>query len=150
MASAAKTYSNTFKYHYQMHAPIGPNAALADVTQSGAIIYTHVKDGYGTSRPKIAAVLGDPADLDQPRPHRLLRGRELVRRRRPARRHRPVGGDPVQAVGKPVRVQYMRWDEHGWDNYGPATLWDVKGGIDANGKLVALGRHQHGHGRRTR
>ena len=32
----------------------------------------------------------------------------------------------------------MRWDEHGWDNYGPATMWDVKGGVDANGKLVAL------------
>ena len=43
-------------YHYQMHAPIGPNVAVADVTPTGAIIYTHVKDGYGTSRPKIAAV----------------------------------------------------------------------------------------------
>ena len=32
----------------------------------------------------------------------------------------------------------MRWDEHGWDNYSPATLWDIKAGIDANGKLVAL------------
>jgi CO/xanthine dehydrogenase Mo-binding subunit len=54
MKSAAKTYANTFKYHYNMHAPIGPNAALADVTPSGAIIYSHVKDGYGTSRPKWA------------------------------------------------------------------------------------------------
>ena len=32
MTSAAKTYSGTFKYHYQMHAPIGPNVAVADVT----------------------------------------------------------------------------------------------------------------------
>ena len=23
-------------------------------------------------------------------------------------------------AGKPVRLQFMRWDEHGWDNYGPA------------------------------
>jgi CO/xanthine dehydrogenase Mo-binding subunit len=43
-----------------------------------------------------------------------------------------------QAIGKPVRVQYMRWDEHGWDNYSPATLWDVRGGVDASGKLVAI------------
>jgi nicotinate dehydrogenase subunit B len=27
-----------------------------------------------------------------------------------------------QQVGRPVRVQFMRWDEHGWDNYGPAHL----------------------------
>jgi CO/xanthine dehydrogenase Mo-binding subunit len=31
----------------------------------------------------------------------------------------------------------MRWDEHGWDNYGPPQITDVRGGIDANGKLVA-------------
>ena len=27
-----------------------------------------------------------------------------------------------QAVGKPVRVQFMRWDEHGWDQFGPAQV----------------------------
>jgi len=42
-----------------------------------------------------------------------------------------------QLVGKPVRVQYMRWDEMGWDNFGPAQLNDLRGGIDANGKIVA-------------
>ena len=25
-----------------------------------------------------------------------------------------------QLAGAPVRLQFMRWDEHGWDNYGPA------------------------------
>ena len=42
-----------------------------------------------------------------------------------------------QAVGKPVRVQYMRWDSHGWEMYGQANLADVKGALDANGKLIA-------------
>ncbi len=134
MASAAKTYSNTFKYHYQMHAPIGPNAALADVTPTGAIIYSHVKDGYGTSRPKIAAVLGmDPSRV------RIVYYKGASSFGGGAQ-HVDTGQSAAilsKAVGKPVRVQYMRWDEHGWDNYGPATLWDVKGGIDANGKLVA-------------
>jgi CO/xanthine dehydrogenase Mo-binding subunit len=31
----------------------------------------------------------------------------------------------------------MRWDEHGYDNYGPAQLMDIRGGIDANGTIVA-------------
>jgi nicotinate dehydrogenase subunit B len=43
-----------------------------------------------------------------------------------------------QSVGKPVRLQFMRWDEHGWDSYSPAQLMDVRGGVDANGKLVGL------------
>jgi CO/xanthine dehydrogenase Mo-binding subunit len=43
-----------------------------------------------------------------------------------------------KAVGAPVRVQYMRWDEHGWDNYGPAQLTDIKAAVDANGKVLAF------------
>src|SRR4029077_13951908 len=54
------------------------------------------------------------------------------------------------AVGAPVRLQWMRWDEHGWDNYGPATMWDVKGGIDANGKLVAWDATSFGMGSPSR
>jgi len=31
----------------------------------------------------------------------------------------------------------MRWDEHGWNAYGPSQLMDMRVGADANGKLVA-------------
>ena len=51
-----------------------------------------------------------------------------------------------QAVGKPVRVQFMRSDELGWDDYGPAHLADVRAGIDADGKLVAYEYHGWQHG----
>src|ERR1700728_2860273 len=42
-----------------------------------------------------------------------------------------------QAVGRPVRVQFMRWDELGWDNYGPAQLAEVRAAIDGDGKIIA-------------
>jgi CO/xanthine dehydrogenase Mo-binding subunit len=32
----------------------------------------------------------------------------------------------------------MRWDEHGWDNYGPAQLTDIRAGVDSSGKLLAF------------
>jgi CO/xanthine dehydrogenase Mo-binding subunit len=32
----------------------------------------------------------------------------------------------------------MRWDEHGWDNYAPAVLADLAGGVDARGNIVGL------------
>jgi nicotinate dehydrogenase subunit B len=40
----------------------------------------------------------------------------------------------------------MRWDEHGWDNYGPAHLADVRAAIDHNGKIVAYEYHGWQHG----
>jgi hypothetical protein len=39
----------------------------------------------------------------------------------------------------------MRWDEHGWDNFGPAHTADVKIAADANGKLVAYEYHGWQH-----
>src|SRR5262249_39554951 len=54
-----------------------------------------------------------------------------------------------QAVGKPVRIQFMRWEEHGWDDYGPAHLADVRAAVDASGKLVAYEYHGGQHGWRA-
>jgi nicotinate dehydrogenase subunit B len=41
-------------------------------------------------------------------------------------------------TGKPVRLQWMRWDEHGWTSYGPAAMYDVKAGVDAKGNITAV------------
>jgi nicotinate dehydrogenase subunit B len=51
-----------------------------------------------------------------------------------------------QAVGRPVRVQFMRWDEHGWDNYGPAHLADVRAAVDKDGHLIAYEYEGWQHG----
>ena len=50
-----------------------------------------------------------------------------------------------QEVGKPVRLQFSREDEFGWDNYGPAHLADLRAAVDANGKLVAFEYKAWGH-----
>jgi CO/xanthine dehydrogenase Mo-binding subunit len=42
-----------------------------------------------------------------------------------------------RAVGKPVRVQWMRDDEHGWAPKGPAQLLTVRAAVDASGRVVA-------------
>jgi CO/xanthine dehydrogenase Mo-binding subunit len=41
-------------------------------------------------------------------------------------------------VGKPVRLQFMRWDEHGWGHYGPAMLSDIRGAVSADGTLTGF------------
>ena len=42
-----------------------------------------------------------------------------------------------QIVGQPVRVQWMRWDEHAWEPLGPAIAHTLTGGLDKYGKVVA-------------
>jgi nicotinate dehydrogenase subunit B len=43
----------------------------------------------------------------------------------------------ARAVGRPVRVQWMRADEHGWDPKGPPTLIDMQAGLDASGNVTS-------------
>jgi CO/xanthine dehydrogenase Mo-binding subunit len=38
-----------------------------------------------------------------------------------------------QAVGAPVRVQWLRQDEHGWEPYGGAQAHDMKGALGKDG-----------------
>jgi len=133
-ASAATVRSATFTGQHVSHAPIGPHCAIADVTANGAVIMSHLKNGYAT-RPRIAQLLGMP---------------ESVVRLQHWEGSSSFGGGAIyadaaeaaavmsQIVGKPVRVQFMRWDEFGWDNYGSAQVMDVRGGIDAKGNLVAF------------
>ena len=40
----------------------------------------------------------------------------------------------ARAAGRPVRVQWMRAEEHGWDPKGPPTLIDLHGALDGDGQ----------------
>jgi nicotinate dehydrogenase subunit B len=132
MRSAAHTVSATYRGPYQGHMPFGPNCAVADVTADAATVMCSTQSVYGT-RDKVAKVLGLPAAKVRVQ---YYEGAGTF--------GRSCYDDAAQAaailsqeVRRPVRVQFMRTDEHGWDNYGPAHLADVRAGVDANGKLVA-------------
>ena len=54
--------------------------------------------------------------------------------------HEDAAGDAAllaHAVGRPVRVQWTREDENGWDPKGPPTLMALQAGLDATGQVVA-------------
>src|SRR5262252_5890888 len=42
-----------------------------------------------------------------------------------------------RAAGRPVRLQWMRHDEHAWDPKGPAQLLELRAGLDEKGNLLA-------------
>src|SRR5262249_19023459 len=44
----------------------------------------------------------------------------------------------AREIGRPVRVQWMRHEETGWDTKGPAFAFKIRGGPDTRGGGVAL------------
>jgi nicotinate dehydrogenase subunit B len=131
-SGAAHVASQTCRSPYQAHAPFGPNGALADVGSDSALVICSTQDVYAT-RNTLASVLGMP-------PQKVR-----VQYYEGSGTYGHSCYDDVaqaaailsQLAGKPVRLQFMRWDEHGWDNYGPAHVGEVRAAVDANGKIVA-------------
>jgi CO/xanthine dehydrogenase Mo-binding subunit len=132
LASAAHVVTGTYTYPYNGHLPIGPSCSVADVTSQGARVFSNSQNIYST-RSSIAAVLKLP--LNQVRVT-YYEGSSVFGNA-PYDDAAEAAAIMSQLAGAPVRVQFMRWDEHGWDNYGPAQMSDVRGGVDAKGNIVA-------------
>src|SRR5579885_2585272 len=126
---------------YQAHAPFAPNCALADVKPDSALVMCSTQDVYGT-RASLARVLGLPPE----------KVRVQYYEGSGAYGH-SCYDDAAQSAailsqlaGKPVRLQFMRWDEHGWDNFGPAHVGAVRAAADPSGKILAYEYQVWQHG----
>jgi len=126
---------------YQAHAPFGPNCAVADVKRDSALVMCSTQDVYATRRTLAALLKLQEKDVRV----QYYEGSGTY--------GHSCYDDVAQAaafmsqdVGRPVRVQFMRWDEHGWDNFGPAHVGEVRAAADASGKIVAYEYHGWQHG----
>lgn len=132
IAGAAKPIKRTYIWPYQMHGSIGPSCSVADV-QDGC-----VRVWSGTQNPHI--LRADLALLlSQPEPQI-----EVIRMEAAGCYGRncadDVSADAVllsRAVGRPVRVQLTREQEHAWEPKGTAQLMDVNGGLRSDGSVAA-------------
>ena len=133
LASAAHVVNGEYGFHTISHTPIAPMAAVADVTPNGARVFVGTQGPYQT-RPTVASAIGLPENLVH------VTACEMGA----CFGHAQYDDTAVaaalmsQAVGAPVRVQLMRWDEIGWDTYGAAALMDVHAGIDSQGNLLMI------------
>jgi nicotinate dehydrogenase subunit B len=134
LASANKKLSATYQFPFMKHAPIGPTMAVADVKPDGTVqIHTHNQNPQAL-RGEIAMMLGTTPD-------------HVIVHTHPGAGHygRSNGGnsgaedDAVilsQAVGKPVRVQWMRAEDFQWSTQSPAAFADVEFALDEKGKIA--------------
>ncbi|HEV2198500.1 MAG TPA: molybdopterin cofactor-binding domain-containing protein [Bryobacteraceae bacterium] len=133
LASAAKVLEATYTYPVQLHGMLGPSCAVADVREGRATIWSGSQWIQGDRR-NLAKMLGIPLE----NVHSIWVEASGSYGR--------LGCDDAaadaallsQAAGRPVRVQWMRHDEHGWEPMSPAMAMDLRAGLDAQGHIVAF------------
>jgi nicotinate dehydrogenase subunit B len=132
LPGAVKRFAATYSWPCQSHGSLGPSCAVADVREDGAMIWTSSQGTYGM-RANFSKIFDVPPEK--------LRVMYLDG----SGSYGGNGTDDAAAeafilsrkLGRPVRVQWMRADEHGWDPKGPPQLLDLRAGLDAQGRIVA-------------
>ena len=132
LAGASRTFAATYFWPCQSHASLGPSSAVADISGDGGTVWNIVAVTYGL-RNTLARLFALTAEKLRVV---FVEG---------SGSYGPNGADHAAAdavlisktVGRPVRVQWSRQDEHGWDPKGPQQLLDLRAGVDANGRIVA-------------
>jgi nicotinate dehydrogenase subunit B len=131
IAAAAKPMQRTYIWPYQMHGSIGPSCAVADCQGSQIRVWSGTQNPH-ILRADLALLVGRPdSEIDVIRLEAAgCYGRNCAD---------DVSADAVllsRSVGRPVRVQLTREQEHAWEPKGTAQLMDVNGGLNADGSVA--------------
>ena len=133
LANASTVIEAEYDVPFQGHTSIGPAHAMADPSNGQMTIYTNDMKSYGM-RNGVAQFLGMPRDqvrviwMDGPQGY----GRTAAD---------DAGFEAAylaKEIGRPVKVQWSRAEETAWDTKGPAYAVKMRGGLDAQGNVVAL------------
>jgi isoquinoline 1-oxidoreductase len=124
----ARQLGRSYVWPYQLHGSIGPSCSVADWRDDGLTVWS------GTQNPHVLRI-------DLARLLALDEGRiDIVRMEASGCYGRNCADDASadaallsRAVGRPVRVQLTRQQEHQWEPKGAAQLMQVTGAIDAAG-----------------
>ncbi|MGN6717262.1 MAG: molybdopterin cofactor-binding domain-containing protein, partial [Candidatus Binatia bacterium] len=129
---AKKQYEATYRWPFQMHGMIGPSCAVADIRGEKATVWSGCQGPFRT-RASIASLLKIPESNVR-----------IVYHEASGSYGRMSNDDSAEdaallsrAAGAPVRLQWSRHDEHGWEPKGPAQTQSVKAALDEAGKIVA-------------
>ncbi|HEY1430461.1 MAG TPA: molybdopterin cofactor-binding domain-containing protein [Stellaceae bacterium] len=130
-SSAARIVEAEYEWPFQSHASMGPACAVVDARADGATLWTGSQKPH-FARDGVARILGLPQD----KVHGIwVPG--------PGSYGRNDAGDAgidaallSKAVDHPVRVQGMRYEGHGWDPKGPASIHRARAALDQDGAVI--------------
>jgi CO/xanthine dehydrogenase Mo-binding subunit len=131
-AVGRKTIEASYTRPYQSHGSIGPSCAVAQFADGAMTVWTHTQGVY-PDRAGIAQML-----KMQPSSVHLIHVEG-------SGCYGHNGADDAAAdaaliahamPGVPVRVQWMREQEHAWEPYGPAMVTKLKASLDEAGKIA--------------
>jgi nicotinate dehydrogenase subunit B len=133
LANAPKRIAATYDFAIQTHGSLGPSCAVVEIKDEKVTCWSASQAPHRLRR-QLAAMLTLPLN----NVHCLyVEGSGCYGRNG----HEDAAADAAllsRAVdGRPVRVQWMRADEHGWDPKCPPVLVDLRGGLDEAGKVLA-------------
>jgi len=127
-----KILSATFKRPYQMHGSIGPSCAIALFKDDALTVWSHGQ-GMFPLQASVAELLRMPKE----------KVRCIHVEGSGCYGHNgadDAGADAallaVAFPGRPVRLQWMRDQEHTWEPYGPAMVSEISGTLDAAGNVI--------------
>ena len=132
LATAHRRLSSTYDFAIHTHGSIGPSCAVASFA-NGKLVCWSAGQATHNLRQQLALMFRMP-DTDVRAIY--VDGSGCYGRNG----HEDAAADAAllaHEVGRPVRVQWMRADEHGWDPKGPPTLIDMQSGLDGNGNVSA-------------
>jgi nicotinate dehydrogenase subunit B len=122
----------TYDFAIHTHGSIGPSCAVAEYADGALTVWSASQQTH-LLRKQIANMLGlNPDDVRCI----YIEGSGCYGRNG----HEDAAADAAllaKETGLPVRVQWMRADEHGWDPKGPPTLLDFRAAIDERGNVLA-------------
>jgi CO/xanthine dehydrogenase Mo-binding subunit len=127
-----KKINATYEFAIHTHGSIGPSCAIAEF-KDGKLTSWSASQATHNLRKQLAKMMGLP--LENVR-CLYIEGSGCYGRNG----HEDAAADAAllaKATGQPVRVQWSRADEHGWDPKGPPTLVDLRAAIDASGTVTA-------------
>src|SRR5438105_2444725 len=132
LRSAARKFAASYEWPAQSHASMGPSCAVADYQPGGLTVWCSSQGTHGLRR-NLARDLGIAVEKVRVV---YLDG---------AGSYGSNGSDDAaadaalisRALAQPVRVQWMREDEHGYDPKGPPQLLDLKAALDGDGNIAA-------------
>ena len=122
----------TYTRPYQAHASIGPSCAMAQFKDGKLTVHTHSQGVFPLRRDLAKALKLDLAAV-----------RCIHVEGSGCYGHN--GADDVAAdaallaravPGRPVRLQWMRDDEFGWEPYGPAMVMHAKAALGGDGRIA--------------